>query len=444
MAITFGGLATGMDTNAIVDALMQIERAPINRLESDKAFYNNRLKAFSELENKLKSFREAAEAIDSANELSSASIESSSDAYVSATADSGAAVGSYQVTVEALAQQQKDVSQGYASKSSASFGTGTLNLTVGVDVHPITIDSENNSLEGIAEAINIADVGVSATIINDGTGTPYRLVLTGESVADSFSLDGSGLTGGTDANPAMSNTQLAQQAHVVIDGIDIYSDSNNVTDAIPGLSLELLTADNTVKTTLNVSQDNAATEEKIKEFVDAYNSIINFIESQKSADWGNDSSFRSVKRRMQDLLVTPLSGVGSYSTLSQLGVETQRDGTITLSSTKLTDAMAEDYDSVVGLFAGAGGVDGIAAQFASYLEDMTDSVDGIYASRKKSTSSTVSRIDQRIEILELRMEQRENTLRSKFSAMEELVSSLNAQSSFLLQQMANMPKIGNN
>lgn len=340
------------------------------------------------------------------------------------------------MSVEALAQQQKDVSQGYTDKFSATFGTGTLNLTVGGVVNPITIDSTNNSLDGIAQAINDAAVGVSATIINDGTGTPYRLVLTGESVSESFSLDSSGLTGGTEAIPTMTNTQIAQQAHIIVDGIDIYGDSNSIDSAIPGLSMDLLTADPGVKTTINVSADNDATKEKIQSFVDAYNGVIDFIEQQKDADWGNDSAFRSVKRRLQDMLVSPLAVGGSYSSLAQLGFETQRDGKIQLDSGRLGSAMSDDYDSVIALFTGGAGVDGVAATFADYLDSVTDSVDGIYASRKESTDSNLRRIDQRIEVLELRMEQRERTLRAKFSAMEELVSGLNSQGSFLSQQMA--------
>ncbi len=214
MSITFGGLATGLDTDAIVKELMGIERLPVKRLENDKSYYNSRLKAFSELDGKLQEFLAKAEAIDTSAELNSASVNSSTEDYLSATASGTADVGSYQVTVVDLAQQQKDVSQGYADKTSASFGTGSLSLTVGGESSSITIDAENNSLDGIAEAINDADLGVQATIINDGTENPYRLILTGESVSDSFSLDSSGLSGGTDANPAMTNTQVGQQAHL--------------------------------------------------------------------------------------------------------------------------------------------------------------------------------------------------------------------------------------
>ncbi|NOQ50668.1 MAG: flagellar filament capping protein FliD [Desulfuromonadaceae bacterium] len=442
MSITFGGLATGIDTESIITELMKIERFPIDRLEKDQAYYKSRLDAFSKLDEKLKSFLEKAEAIDTSIELNSAAVLSSSEENLSVTAGNNAGLGSYQVTVVDLAQQQKDVSQGYVDKAASTFGTGTINLTVDGVANSISIDATNNSLEGIASAINDADLGVSAAIINDGTGTPYRLVLTGDSVSESFSLDSSGLSGGTDVNPTMSNTQVAKQAHIIVDGIDIYSDSNSV-EAIPGLSMELLKADSEATTILNVSADKEATTAKIQEFVDAYNEIITFIADQKTADWGNDSAFRSIKSRLQGFLVTPQDGSGSFSTLSQLGFETQRDGTITLNSTRLSDALDGDYAGVISLFAGQDGVEGISAKFASYLEDMTDYTDGLYAGRKEGTDSNMRRIDQRILNLEARLELKEKTLRAQFSAMEGLVSGLNAQGSYLMQQLASMPIIRN-
>jgi len=441
MSITFGGLATGLDTESIVTELMKIERFPIDRLEKDRAYYNNRLKAFSEIDEKLRSFLEKAEAIDTRIELNSPKVNGSSEDYLSATVDSNAQLGSYQLTVLDLAQQQKDVSQGYVDKFAADFGTGTISLTVAGTANSITIDSSNNSLDGISQAINEAELGVSAAVINDGTGAPYRLVLTGNSVSDAFSLDTSGLGGGSAVNPTMINTQTAQQAHILLDGIDVYSDSNSVDSAVPGLSIELLKADAEATTTLNVSTDREATTEKIKEFVASYNEIITFIGEQKETGWGNDSAFRSIKSHLQSLLVTSV-GSGNYSSLSRVGFETQRDGTITLNSSTLSSALTNDYDEVLSLFTGAEGVEGISTKFASYLETMTDSVDGLYAGRKETTDSNMRRIDQKIINMEARLEQKEKTMRAQFAAMEDLVSGLNAQGDYLLQQLASMPTIG--
>ena len=240
----------------------------------------------------------------------------------------------------------------------------------------------------------------------------------------------------------MTNTQPATQAHIQVDNIDIFSDSNTFDEAIAGVSLDILKKDASVSTTLSVNTDPDATKTKIKEFSSAYNDVINFIAEQSDADWGNDASFRSVKRNIQDLLSKTLTTGGSYSALSQIGFETQRDGTLVVNDTMLSDALSGDFEGVVGLFAGDGTTSGASQLFIDYLDGMTDSVAGLLSTKKESTDSTTKRIDSRIDSLELRMESRERVLRAQFSAMENLVSSLSNQGSYLAQQMASMPTIG--
>jgi flagellar hook-associated protein 2 len=444
MAINFGGLATGMDTEAIISALMEIERQPIVRLENEKNFINSRQKAFNDLDTKLTALMDAAEAIDSESKLNAPSASIGTEGYFTASADSDADLSSYQIEVVSLAQQQKDVSDGYADSSADEFGTGTISLTVAGVATDITIDSSNNSLSGIVSAINSADLGVTASIINDGSDTPYRLLLTGDTVDDDFSLDTSGLSGGTYTAPSMTNMVAAAQAQIEVDGITIYSDSNSFDDAISGVSLEVLKTNNTDETsTLTISSDEDATEQLLQGFVDAYNDIVNFIAGQSDADWGNDAAFRTVKRRMQSLLTEGIAS-GTYTTLAEIGFETQRDGTIKIDSSTLSDAMTDDYDSVISLFVGGDDYDGISTLFADYLDEMTDSIDGFAATRKDSTDSNLRRIDRRIDSMETRLAHREETLRAQFSAMEDLVSAMSSQGNFLAQQMMAMPTIGGN
>ncbi len=138
---------------------------------------------------------------------------------------------------------------------------------------------------------------------------------------------------------------------------------------------------------------------------------------------------------MQDMLTTTINNSGSLAALSQLGLETQRDGTLVLDDETLTDAIQNNLDSVEKLLVGEGDTEGVAVRFQNYLEGMTDSIDGLYAANKKTTESTVRRIDSRIEQIEMRLEKKEMTMRNKFAALEELISGMNSQSSFLTQQM---------
>ena len=533
MSITFGGLATGLDTDSIVKELMALERQPITRLEGDRTWYQARQEAYTKFDGLLNGFLDKIENLGNSDDLRQKAVDSSSEENLSVSAGVDALPGTnYQVEVLSLAQVQKSVSAGYADKSAQNFGTGELTLTMGEDAPvAITIDETNNSLEGIMQAINDADAGVNAAIINDGTDNPYRLVLTGENVATGFSLDstltsnngdvsaqlqaggyasqtadyfGSGtldlstghqislsetsnsltdirdainaetattgvtasieadgdnyvialdngasitatnFSGGYD-DLSLSETQGASQAHIRVDNIDIYSESNTLDEAIPGLTLDLTQAEEGAITNIGVSLDEAAIKSQIQDFVAGYNGVMSFIGSQSSSGedssggiLGGDPGMNGVKRRLQNLLTSTISNSGNFAALSQLGLETQKDGTLSLDDETLTEAIQNDLESVEKLLVGEGETEGIAVQFQNYLEGKTDSIDGLLASNKKSTESTLNRIDDRIEQIEMRLEKKEETMRKKFAAMEELISGMNSQSSFLTQQLESL------
>ena len=435
MAITFGGLATGLDTNAIIDALMEIERQPIDRLQREQSYLNSRLDAFKSFDGSLSKLLGKFEALDTQDEVRSYSAKAGTDEFFNVKASGTARPGSYQVEVQNLAQLQKDVSGGYASSSEASFGQGTITIN-GVD-----IGYDGDSLSSLVDKINEANTGdtptgVSASIINDGV-TGYRMVLTGDDASTSFTVATNETVAGTYAAPTFSNVQSAMQASILVDNIQIKSNSNTFDEAIPGITLDLTKANAAgEKTSINVSVDTASVKTKINDLVNAYNDVFNFIGKQADADWGRDSSFRSVKRRMQDMLLTAVPVSGSFTMLSQLGLKTERDGTLTVDSTVLDKAINTDLDGVAKLLAGETGVDGVGSMFKNYLDGITDSKNGILASRKETTDSSLRRIDLNINRLEGRMEQREKSLRAQYSALEDLVSSMNSQSAYLTQAMS--------
>ena len=527
MAISFGGLATGLDTTSLIEQLMAAERLPVTRLEKDKSYFNARQTALAQFEGKLQGFLAKIANFDSATELQAKKTTLSSEDLFSATADSDAVAGNYQVEVVDLAQVQKSVSLGVVDKTAQNFGLGNLTLTVGDnDPVDINIDAKNNSLEGIMSAINEADAGVTASIINDGTDTPYRLVLTGEEIATDFSLssdlptyngdvtsltvggyadqdadlfgsgnlslstghditlsggnnslvdiqaainaqtattgvsaivenDGHGgfrltLAGGTiDSTaltegtgyeaPLLTTTQNAQRAHIRVDGIDIYSDSNTLDEGIPGVSLDLTKAEEGTVNTLTVNLDEAAIKNQVKSFVTGYNEVISFISNQSKSEGKNagilvgDSGINNIRRRLQSLLTTPTTG--SINSLSQLGIKTQQNGTIEIDDDTLTDAIQNDLEGMTQLLAGNDSTNGIGTRMKDYLESITDDVDGLFAGRKQSIENNVKRIDKSIDRMEMRLEKREKTLYDQFNALEQLVSVMNAQSDYIGKQM---------
>ncbi len=447
MAINFNGLATGIDTQTLVQGLMEAERKPLESLQLDRKYQNARLDAYRTLDDSLSELLDKVRDLAATDKLQARKAEVAGDPLVSVTTTTSSAIaGSYQIKSFSFAQVEKDISQGYADKTAASFGTGTISITIGGVGNTITIDSSNNSLEGIVSAINGANLDVTAAIINDGTASPYRLVVSGKKAGDpatvGFSIDFSGLTGGSYANPVMTETQQASQAHIQVDGVDIYSDSNAFTDAIPGVTFTLDQADGGVTSaTLTVTPDLDATKQKIKDFVTSYNKIMTFVSSQSAKDGkqagilAGDAGMNGIKRRLQNLLTTIVDTGGTFRSLADLGLETQRDGTLVVDDTQLSDAVDRDLESVVTLLAGNDSVEGIAKAFQTALEGMTDATNGFLASKEASINRNIARIDDAIARMEDRLDKREQRLYDQFNAMEQLVSSLNAQGDYLTQQM---------
>ncbi len=426
-SVTFSGLASGLDTDSIVESLMEIESEPITQLENDIEYYEAETDAYAELDSLLDTLLTSVEKLDTADDLTTISANSTNEDILTATTTSIAMTGTYHITVESLAEAQKDVSdEGFEDTSTESL---TGSLTIG----DTTIDYDSVSLTDLVEMINDADAGVEATIINDGSEeNPYRLRISGSEAGVTTEISGTGsieidtLTDG--------HTYDASQAHIVVDNIDIYSSSNTIAGAVPGVTLNLNDSDSSDEIVLTVESSTNDIASKIEDFVDSYNTIMEWISAQSDneVDWANDSSLRGLKRKLQSFISKEISSAGNYTSLASIGLETDYStGELSFDSSVLSEALSEDPDSVIALLGGTDDDDGIADKMVSYLDAETDSTDGLYARRSNSNDETIDRLNDQIEKLEARLEKREETLLAQFSAMEELISEMNTMSSYL-------------
>lgn len=430
MAFTLGGLATGLDTNSLIKELMNAQRQPIKRLQNDRSFHKTRLTAYTDFDKKLKDLLAKAEAMETSQKFLASKATPSSKDYFGVTATTTAPSGNYNIEVVSLAKQEREVAAGVADGFTSAGGELTINGKA-VNI------AAGSTLEQIRGAINsTADIGVSASIINDGsvnpdgTTSPFRLVFT----ATQAGVNGVDITANTTGLNFTS--QAGSLAQVKVDGIDIFRTSNTVADAIPGVTLDLVKMNPLGETTsLKVETDQDAVKQKLKDFVKSYNDIVSFIGNQKDASWGRDSGLQLPKTRLQNLLTTAIGGSGTLQSLSQLGLETQKDGTVVLNDAKLSKTLTDNLADVTSLLTGVNGGGGIVAKFKTYLKGVTDRVDGLLPSRKKSTDASVKRIDNSIEKLEMRLAQREKSMRAQFEALETLTSAMNSQGAFLANQI---------
>ncbi|RNC67272.1 MAG: flagellar cap protein FliD [Desulfuromonadales bacterium] len=466
--ISLGGLATGLDTNALVTQLMYLERAPERILTQKKTAIQSKIDIYNQITGFLNSFKSMAAGMNTASTFMGKTSSVGDSTVLTATALSSAAPGSHSVSVTTLAKSERQVSdQGYASADALNFKTGSITIT-GLAA-PITIAEGQNSLNGIAAAINGSGANVTAAVMNDGSLNPYRLVITAKDTGKNYTVDFAGLTtdpvsGTTYANPTITKAGPAYQAGTsasfTVNGIPITKTSNTVSDVIPGVTLNLLKEGGT--TTVTVGNDDAGVTKKINDFMGAYNTAMAQINKQseynatskKGGVLSGDSTLRTVKAQLQNVISTPVTGItGKYSTMAEIGITSNaKDGTLTLDSAKLSEALSTNFNDVVDLFTKNGGVSGlstdkygVAEQFNKIIDQLThlyegpsSTSNGIISSRVRGLSDSIKDIDTQIDGMEARMERKEAALKKQFTAMEGLVSNLQTQGNSLLSVLSRL------
>jgi len=411
------GIGTTLPISAILAGLLNIDSIPLVNLQNQVTGIQTEISAYSQLSLALSTFQDAVQQLTLPTEFGTVTATSSNTSVLSATAVSGAALGNESIDVTALAQAQSIATAGQASQST-SLATGTSSSTVtfsfgtenaatstspaSFTANPalaggsITIDSSNDTLAGIRDTINNANLGVTAQIVNNGSTS--QLVITsasGASQAVHISVTGdSGISSlltyppGTGTTNGPTETEKGQDAALTINGVNVTSPTNSITSSIPDLSLTL-TATGT--TTLTVAQDNSSTQKNIDSFVSAYNVLQTEISSLTAFNAGTggtngpligDSTTLNVQSSLQNILASALTGTGSggLTTLAGVGVTLNSDGTLTVADSVLTAALAANPAAITSLFATSGTsasanltylVAGSAAQQGSYAVNVT-------------------------------------------------------------------------
>lgn len=385
------GIGSGLDVNGIVNQLMVAERQPLNTLNRQEQVYNQKLSAFGQVRSALANFQSALKDLSSGSKFQALSATSSDTKVLSASAAGKAVPASYQIGVTQLAQQHKVASTGFAT-TDAVVGSGTLNIQFGTydsglntftanadkAAKSISIAPANNTLAGIRDAINAANAGVTATVVNDGTAAGNRLVLTSSDSGaanslkisvtddDGTALDSTGLsalaydpTAAVGSGKNLEQKAAALDALLDIDGIAVKQSTNTVKDAIDGVTLNLAQTNVGQKVTLVVGRDNKAVTDAVQAFVSSYNGTsgtLKNLTAYKGPGAQNgillgDSTARDIQVQMRNMLNTAIDSGGALTTLSQIGVSFGSDGTLSLDSAKLTTAINTNFDGIAALFA---------------------------------------------------------------------------------------------
>ncbi|MEZ4265427.1 MAG: flagellar filament capping protein FliD [Myxococcota bacterium] len=433
------GLASGVDSGAIIDALIAARRVPITGLQNSRSQVETKISKLGTVTSKLATLKTSLEAIGSRNDILALTANSTNGDVMSAKADSTAASATYAIDVTALARGEKNRSAVFGSRD-AEVTAGTLSIAVnGADAVDVTIE-EGETLTQVADKITKTGAGVDATVIHDGSGGYYLQVTqrgTGHTTAAASDAVVLTETSSGAGGQALGLTEIssAQNAAFTIDGLAVTSQTNKVTGAIRGVDLELFEAGTT---TLDVANDRTGTKENIKAFVDAYNDVIGLLRDELAVDeeTNRQTSLASVPsvRGLRSDFVTMISGAisgatGAFKALSQIGIRTDGTGKLSINDTTLDAALDKDADSVADLFVLEDS--GLAATLLKKIDAYTDSSTGLFTMQKKSFSDQIGRIDTQITTLEDRLEQMNSRLVQQYTALETATAAIQTQGNAL-------------
>lgn len=302
---------------------------------------------------------------------------SNSDVLELTSATSSAVAGSHSITVTQLAQTSSYYSDDMASTDTLS---GSFTIAVGSGTaQTVTITSDNDTLATLADSINSGDYGVTANVITDSSGERLSLVSDTSGSGGNITIDATGLTDATSGD-AVSFTQGQQgkDAELTVDGISVTSSSNTISDAIPGVTFQLLSSDPDTPVQVEITNDNSDVESALTTFVSAYNTVVQALNAQEGDDasgnaeplYGNPTV--ALLQEQLDEAMNFVQGSGGVTSLMDLGISASSsdDGTLTLDTSTLDSVLNSNYEDVVNFFQPSGDFTSFGGNFSTILNDL--------------------------------------------------------------------------
>jgi len=446
--MSLGTIGSGLDIASLVSQLVANERAPKeNQINTAGVAATAKLSALGTIKSGMTSLQTAlstlVKGVATAGIKASTPSESNFTATIDTSSTAGkAAVGTHEVEVKSLAQNQKLSSKAY--EKDATIGDGTLTIGYGEKTINVTI-APGAKLAEVAASINSAagGKGVTAAVVTADDGQHLVLSAVEPGTTGAMTITSNGGNGGLadlvyDGTDASTLTEMveAKDAVVVVDGFTRTSSSNTITDLVPGVSLTLTKAEEGKKQTLTLTADNSTLKTNLNAFVSAYNSIQATLKSSSAynAETGTAATFTgdAMVRGLQQQLRSQLSA--NVNDLKGIGLTIAADGTLSLDASKLDTALAKDPEAAKALFGSEGS---IGKSMMALLKSNLDSTSGTISQRTDSLNKEIKALEKQLDDLDLRMEKVSERYTRQFTAMEGLVTQMQTASNTLSQQLAN-------
>lgn len=449
------GFGSGIDTKQLVTDLAAASREPkVARINTLTQQNQTRISALAQARSDLEGFADSLGQMISDGTLRSTPTVSD-DSVLNATARAGLHADSFAATVvvSQLARAQSTYSA-VVTDRTAAIGTGTMTLTVGGVAKTITVDGTNNSLDGLANAINSSGGGVTASIIADQGG--HRLILKGPSgAANAFTLAAdAGADPGLSAfaygaGGGMTLGQSAANADFTIDGVAFSRASNTIDDVIPGISLTLKKAAPGQPVDIGASRPLEIIKQTVGDFVSVYNQLKKSL-SSAAGQSGSTTSLRELERELSGLIGTVISSHPTINKLTDIGVSTTKDGLLALDETKLAQVLASDAGAVEALFnprRDGGRTEASDPGIAFVLDSIRDraiATDGVIDRVTKSLNSRKETLAEQLENIEIREDAYRARLEKQYGSLDAKLAAFKATQTYLEQQIKMWTNQGNN
>lgn len=429
-----GGLGAGIDVSQLVSAALANQDAELQLLQNQQSQVTSEQNALTSISTDLQALQTAAQALtDPLGQLTDVAATSSNSSVVTASAEPGAPSASHSVTVNNLATVSSEYSATVAT-SSTPIATGTLTIQVGSNAaSTITINNTNNTLAGLAQTINNANIGVTASVINDATGS--RLAITSNTGGAPGDLTITSSTG----VPAFTKAVTGVNASVTVDGIPISSTTNTITSAIDGVTLKLLSQAPGAPVTITTGPDTSQQTTAINNFVTAYNKVIGDLNTQFTVNpqtgqpgpLAADSTLALAQNQLLSAVAFGTTGNGSINSLADLGISLNNDGTLSVDSNALAGALQNNAAAVQSFFAGiTPGTFG--ANLTNTLNAIADPVNGSIAQDLNGFAQTQNDLTQQIFDFQAQLNTQQQQLTQQYDQVDVTLQEL----PLLLQQVS--------
>lgn len=471
--VTSLGVGSGLDLESMVKKFVDLESAPLTRLQTKAATVNAKISAFSQIKSLVSPLSDAASSLNSLTTWNAVATSSSNSSAVTASAIGGTAASTFSIQVQNLAKPQ-DYASAALTPSGGAVGAGTLTLKLGTWTPPVGVTpasfapgsaaavditvSATDTVTDIASKINGSAAGVTATVLSDASGE--RLLLRSKSTgavsgfdvsvtdADGNNTDAAGLSR---VVAGSSVTQYAEDAKATLNGIAVSSSTNTFSNVVSGVSLTVAQV-TTSAVTVSVSKDMSAIKGGIDKFVAAYNKLNDMLNELTKYDAGTksagllqgDSTAVNLQTAMRRMLSSVTSG-GSLGRLADIGITQLEGGNLDVNSTKLSAALDTKLSDVKNLFkadTGNANTSGVAVKFKSFTQGLLAS-SGFFSSKDATLKGELAQNTKDQSSVKDKVSRFETALRNRYATLDSNVANMKRLNDYVTQQITLWNKNGN-